>query len=209
MTRPKTLGLQILVRVVVILALQKHIAYCFSNQQEYRRQIIAQEEDFGAFEAVIVQNIKVSLSTFYEWRASTFTSQLEQVKGIQTDLKQTDPERDWGTFKTLHDDRFLVVPSEFVQIRNVKYDGHDDIGLTVVKQGKLMRKEGVFKRAYKTIHCVLTHSSYLHCFPDTGKDSIQGIPEMSVDLTECTLQGMMMNEKVFLKFNIRNQKRLV
>lgn len=166
-------------------------------QMEYRSRIIEQEEDFGAFEAVVVQNIKVSLATFYEWRSGTFGQQLDQIKEMQTQLTGMDPEKDWKTFKLRNDNRFLVTPSEFVQIAQVKYDGYDDPAVTIVKQGPMMKKEGVFKRSYKRIHAVLTYSSYFHAFPELAKgESLQGqAPELTVDLTECTLIPLMMNEK--------------
>ncbi|KAJ3358678.1 hypothetical protein HDU91_005153 [Kappamyces sp. JEL0680] len=179
------------------MALQKHIAACFERQKDYRSQIIAQEQDFAAFEAVVVQNIKVSLATFYEWRAGTFGQQIDQIKQMQTQLGQMDPERDWSLFTLHNDHRFLVHPSEFVQIRSVDYDGSDDPLVNVVKQGQLLRKEGVFKRTYKPIHAVLTASSYFHSFPELAKGEKLSnlVPDLTVDLTECTLVPLMMNEK--------------
>lgn len=173
------------------MALQRHIVACAKNQQDYRTQIIAQEEDFAAFEAVVVQNVKVSLATFYDWRSGTFEQQVDQIKFMQNQLKQMDPERDWSMFKNNNDNRFLVVPSEFVQPKRVQYDGFDDPGVQFTKQGKLLRKEGVFKRTYKNVHVVLTSSSYFHSFADG--DLIT--PELSIDLMECTLVPLMMNEK--------------
>jgi hypothetical protein len=152
---------------------------------------------FSAFEAVIVQNIKVSLATFYEWRAGTFGQQLDQIKVMQDQLGQMDPERDWHLFRYTHDNRFLVHDSNIVGIQDVKYDGHDDPDVKIVRQGRLLRKEGVFKRAYKPIYVVLTHASYLHCFPELAKgQNIQDMtPDLTIDLTECTLTPLMMNEK--------------
>jgi hypothetical protein len=193
-------GLQILVWLPLnfyLVALQKHIAVCHEKQEHYRGQLIEEEQDFASFEAVIVQNIKVSLATFYEWRSGTFGAQLDQIKQLQGQLGDMDPERDWWFFSHNNDNRFLVHPSEFIAIRNVHYDGSDDDALKVVKQGRLLRKEGVFKRAYKPIHAVLTQSSYFHSFPELGKDEKLSnlVPELTVDLTECTLVPLMMNEK--------------
>ncbi|KAJ3325901.1 hypothetical protein HDV06_002286 [Boothiomyces sp. JEL0866] len=176
-------------------ALQRHIAYCNSKQQEYRDKIIAQQEDFAAFEAVVVQNIKVSMSTFYEWRSSNFTQQVDQIKAMQTQLNQMDPERDWGLFAAGNEKRFLT-PCPLVKLSDLTYDGHDDPGLTIVKQGKLLRKEGVFKRAYKPSVGVLTHSGFLHTLPELGPgEQFYQSPEISIDLAECTLAPLMMNEK--------------
>lgn len=176
-------------------ALQRHIAYCNSKQQEYRDKIMAQQEDFAAFEAVVVQNIKVSMSTFYEWRSSNFTQQVDQIKAMQTQLNQMDPERDWSLFAASNEKRFLA-PCPLVKVSDLTYDGHDDPGLTIIKQGKLLRKEGVFKRAYKPSVGVLTHSGFLHTLPELGPgEQFYQAPEISIDLTECTLAPLMMNEK--------------
>lgn len=179
------------------IALQKHIAACYKKQEGYRKQLIDQEEDFAAFEAVIIQNVKVSLATFYEWRHGNFSQQIDATKYMQDSLTKLHPEQDWDLFKYNNQDRFLVVPSAFVQVNQVCYDGYDDPGVTIVKQGRLLRKEGVFKRAYKPMTVVLTHSSYLHVFPELEKgQSLQTIvPESSIDLTDCILNPLMMNEK--------------
>ncbi|KAJ2988127.1 hypothetical protein HDV02_005733, partial [Globomyces sp. JEL0801] len=144
--------------------LQKHIAHCFKKQKEYRDRIIEQQDDMAAFEAVIIQNIKVSMATFYEWRTGKFNQELDQIKTIQTQLTAMDPEQDWKVFKDNHANRFLEnVP--LVQIKELRYEGWDHPGLQIVKQGKLLRKEGVFKRAYKTSLGILTRSGYLHSVP--------------------------------------------
>ncbi|KAJ3277153.1 hypothetical protein HDV01_000205 [Terramyces sp. JEL0728] len=176
-------------------ALQRHIAYCNSKQQEYRNKIMGQQEDFAAFEAVVVQNIKVSMSTFYEWRSSNFSQQVDQIKAMQSQLNQMDPERDWGLFASNNENRFLT-PCPVVKVADLTYDGYDDPGLTIVKQGKLLRKEGVFKRAYKPTVGVLTQSGYLHALPELAPgEQFYQPPEISIDLTECTLAPLMMNEK--------------
>ena len=117
---------------------------------------------------------------------------------MQLQLGQLDPEIDWNMFRHHNDDRFLVAKSEFVQINQIHYDGFDDPGITIVKQGRLLRKEGVFKRAYKPVTAVLTHSSYLHVYPELLEkgQSFQNVaPELTIDLTECNLVPLMMNEK--------------
>ncbi len=178
--------------------MQKHIAECFKRQESHRKQIIEQEEDFSAFEAVVIQNVKIALATFNEWRNGQFSQQLEQVRGMQQQLGQLNPELDWDIFRHNNDDRFLVTKCEFVQINQVHYDGYDDPGITIVKQGRLLKKEGVFKRTYKPVTVVLTHSSYLHVYPEVldKSQSFQTVsPELTIDLTECNLVPLMMNEK--------------
>ncbi|KAI8892147.1 hypothetical protein BC833DRAFT_662605 [Globomyces pollinis-pini] len=149
----------------------------------------------AAFEAVIIQNIKVSMATFYEWRTGKFNQELDQIKTIQTQLTAMDPEQDWKVFKDNHANRFLEnVP--LVQIKELRYEGWDHPGLQIVKQGKLLRKEGVFKRAYKTSLGILTRSGYLHSVPELQPDEqFYELPEQTIDLMDCTLVPLMMNEK--------------
>jgi hypothetical protein len=181
--------------VIIDIALQKHIDHCYSKQVDYRILIKEQEEDFAAFEAVVVQNIKISLATFYEWRSTTFSQQVDQIKVMKQQLDDMDPERDWGIFKNHNQNRFLQ-PCPLVEIADLKYQGHDDPSVRIVKQGRLQKKEGVFKRAYKPYWGVLTPSSYFHAIPELQKgEKFLGQPELTLDLTEYTLQPLMMNEK--------------
>jgi hypothetical protein len=177
------------------ISLQKHIDQCYGKQADYRMLIKEQEDDFAAFEAVVVQNIKISLSTFYEWRSGTFIQQVDQIKIMKGQLDEMDPERDWKIFKGKNKNRFLQ-PCPLVELSDLKFDGHDDPALKPIKQGRLLKKEGVFKRTFKAYTAVLTPSSYFHAIPEPPKgEKYLGLPELTLDLTEFTLQPLMMNEK--------------
>jgi hypothetical protein len=177
------------------LALQKHIHHCHSKQGSYRLQIKAQEDDYAAFEAVVVQNIKISLATFYDWRSGNFSTQVDQIQFMKEQLGKMDPEQDWSIFKSNNQHRFLQDCS-LVDIKSIEYDGFDDPSVKVIKIGKLQRKEGVFKRAYKPCEVALTSSNYFHAMPELqpGEKFYQQ-PELSIDLLDFTLTPLMMNEK--------------
>jgi hypothetical protein len=176
-------------------ALEKHIEQCYGKQVDYRMLIKEQEDDFAAFEAVVVQNIKISLATFYDWRSGTFNQQIDQIRTVKEQLDNMDPERDWSIFKSKNKNKFLQ-PCPLVEVQDLKFEGYDDPALKPLKQGKLHRKEGVFKRAYKGYVGVLTPSGYFHLIPEPQKgEKFLGQPELTLDLTEYTLQPLMMNEK--------------
>ncbi|EGF79144.1 hypothetical protein BATDEDRAFT_26405 [Batrachochytrium dendrobatidis JAM81] len=106
---------------------------------------------------------------------------------------------------------------------NIIYDGCDDLAIRVVRQGSLLRKEGVFKRSYRPVNAVLSTSGYLHTLPplsstpigathsdtssaggpfsptgnkpDFSADSILEMPELTLDLAEYTLLPLNLGDK--------------
>lgn len=178
------------------LALQKHIAHCFKKQPDYRAKLLQQQDSFSNFEKVIVQNIKVSLSTFYEFRSNQFSMQFDLSKDISAHLDRFEADLDWAKFKSANELKFLNPSKPLVQIADLTYDGFDDIAIRSIRQGSLLKKEGVIVRSYKPCHCVLTQSGYFHILPPLNPgDLFPDIPELSLDLNECSLQPLMMNEK--------------
>ncbi|KAI8915878.1 hypothetical protein EDD86DRAFT_197099 [Gorgonomyces haynaldii] len=179
------------------LALRKHMDEAFKRQEDYRKKLQEQRESFSNFEKVIVQNIRVALTTFYEFRCTTFGQQYDLAKELKSSLERMNPENDWSLFEKNHGDRFIDENVPLVQIKDIEYDGCDDEAVRSVKEGPLLRKEGVFMRSYKPVYCVLTQSGYFHCLPpmNPGETFPDPNSELSLDLTECQLQPLMMNEK--------------
>lgn len=141
-----------------------------------------------------MQNIRVTLSSFFEYRSTLFSDQLETANALKLELSKIDTDSDWSLFKASHNGRFVEPGDPEFTLKNLSYDGHDDPSVRSVKEGPLFRKEGVIVRGYKPVYGVLTASGYLHLTPPLSGEYPDN-PELSLDLTECQLQPLMMNEK--------------
>jgi hypothetical protein len=177
------------------------MAHCVKKQQDYREKLIKQQEAFSSFEKVIMQNIKgidsitqVSLSTFYEFRSTQFAQQFDLAKDIGQRMESFNADEDWQKFRAENMERLLDPKASLVQIKDVVYDGCDDISIKSIKEGTLLRKEGVIVKTYKQLHCVLTQAGFFHVMPPLSGEFPEA-PELSLDLSDCTLQPLMMNEK--------------
>lgn len=105
-------------------------------------------------------------------------------------------DEDWSKFKNANLDRLLNAEIPPVEIKNVIYDGCDDPAITSVREGVMLRKEGVIVKSYKPFHAILTQSGYFHLTSSITRDEkFPEVFELSLDLSECTLQPLMMNEK--------------
>jgi hypothetical protein len=168
---------------------------CHLKQEKYKSNILMQEEEFSSFEATIIQNIKVTLSTYYEWRVHCTSQQVDQFLSLKEYVDNLNPELDWSLFKSTKTTQFIDLtllkpPTE------IFYEGHDDSALIVLKQGRLFKKEGVFKRQYRLIEAVLTKANFLHVLPERKpNENFYQMPEFTIDLNLYTLQPLLMNEK--------------
>ena len=180
----------------MILDLQIHLNNCYKKQIDVREQLKKQQASFQSFETLIMKNINVTLCTFFEFRTTTFSQQYELASDLSSSLKNMNAEADWSSFITSRTDKFITPDTPIVEVANVIYDGHEEFEVKPIKQGPLLRKEGVIVKSYKPIHCVLTQFGYFHIMPAIANGEIwPDVPDTSIDLTECSLQPLMMNEK--------------
>ncbi|KAH6591311.1 hypothetical protein BASA50_004498 [Batrachochytrium salamandrivorans] len=177
-------------------ALKKHITHCNKKQDYYRTKLLQQQDTFAAFEKVIVQNIRVGLASFYEWKSSNSSRKLEQSRDMARHLDSMEADKDWAIFKRGNCDRFIDVDGAgvpLVQISSIVYDGFDDPAIRIVRQGPMLRKEGVFKRSYRPVHIVLTASGYFHCLPPFGSTSAAGTPAIGESSSPATTGGSLIS----------------
>ncbi|EGF77524.1 hypothetical protein BATDEDRAFT_27772 [Batrachochytrium dendrobatidis JAM81] len=169
-------------------------------------------------------NIRVGLASFYEWQTSNYTKRLDQSRDMAKLLDTMEADKDWAIFRASNCDRFIDQDNvPLVDPANIIYDGCDDLAIRVVRQGSLLRKEGVFKRSYRPVNAVLSTSGYLHTLPplsstpigathsdtssaggpfsptgnkpDFSADSILEMPELTLDLAEYTLLPLNLGDK--------------
>eukprot|EP00842_Homolaphlyctis_polyrhiza_P004540 jgi/Hompol1/5087/HPOL_004149-RA len=179
--------------------LRKHIAACVQRQDYYIKKLLEQQDSFAAFEKVIVQNVRISLSSFYEWMGSSNTRQLEQVREMSKQLDIMQADKDWAIFKSENMDRFIEAECKLASPTSLTYDGHDDDAVKPIKEGKLQRKEGVFKKTYRPLYAVLSTSGYLHLMAPQPEGTVEvlpdGMPEYTLDLTDCSLVPLNIGDK--------------
>ncbi|KAJ1330523.1 hypothetical protein BSLG_009285 [Batrachochytrium salamandrivorans] len=167
-----------------------------ADRDYYRTKLLQQQDTFAAFEKVIVQNIRVGLASFYEWKSSNSSRKLEQSRDMARHLDSMEADKDWAIFKRGNCDRFIDVDGAgvpLVQISSIVYDGFDDPAIRIVRQGPMLRKEGVFKRSYRPVHIVLTASGYFHCLPPFGSTSAAGTPAIGESSSPATTGGSLIS----------------
>ena len=145
---------------------------------------------------MIIQNLKVSITSYLDWTSTCALQYSEQIQLIKQIIEDLKPEDDWKQFEACNRGRFID-KQPLVSPESIVYDGFDDPIMEPAMKGILMRKDGIFKRSFKKCYGVLTKSNFLHFFQEavSGKNPILGTPDLSIDLSETTLSPMMMNEK--------------
>lgn len=179
-----------------LLVIKKHAANCFAKQSEYRKALIEQQKACGAFETIVYQNIKVALSLFFDHKSKTLSNDVDIVRAIKTNLAKVDIESDWDQFTRVYPEVFLQAEAAPVRCEDLTYDGFDDPLTKVVEQGTFYKKEsGMFKTSWKPFRVILTGAGYFHMMSQESIGEGQVVPELSLDLSECTVGPLMLNDK--------------
>ena len=169
-----------------------------SKQEYYRKALLDQESKCCSFETVIYQNLKVALSLHFEGKSKTCNQELESFRILKSQSTQVDIEKDWTTFMHSYSNIAPSPTSQPVTIDDLTYDGYDDPMTKSIKEGSLFKKEsGVFKSAWKPCQVILTGSGFFHFMK-----SDDSVPELSLDLTECTVGPLMLNDREPEEFTI-------
>lgn len=181
--------------------IMKHAMVCEKKQTKYREALLEQSKNFFAFETIILQNVKVALSLFFEFKAKSLAHSLDSTKSLQILLDQIDFHADWQKFQNSHQKLFSQIQGPLIQVKDLTYDGHDDPLTKIVQEGTFLKKDvGMFKTYWKPFNAILTGSGFFHLFPLENKES--DVPALSLDLSECTVGPLMLNEKEPEEFTI-------
>ena len=81
---------------------------------------------------------------------------------------------------------------------DLTYDGYDDPLTKVIEEGTLFKKEsGMFSSIWKPYKVALTGAGFFHMInlSDGAKSGDIVLPELSLDLSECTVGPLMLNDK--------------
>ncbi|KAJ3181929.1 hypothetical protein HDU85_003446 [Gaertneriomyces sp. JEL0708] len=191
------------------LAVRCHVATCLYKQEHYHSSILSQQNHFATFECTIIQTLRVSLSTFFDWQTKDLTSSLDMFRKLKNSLHELDPVKDWTSFRQRHNDRILSLTAPKLVSENIWYEGQKDALVTSHKEGLLYRKDGGmrlgFKRSWKETWVLVSSAGYLHAFPpnvrpnsirqggDEERENLE--PELSLYLPDCVIGPMMANEK--------------
>jgi hypothetical protein len=179
----------------------KHAMVCEKKQNKYREALTEQAKNFFAFETIILQNLKVALSLFFEFKAKSIGQNLDSTKSLQILLNQIDVHADWQNFQNYNQRLFSQIQGPLVQVKELTYDGYDDPLTKIIQQGTFLKKDvGMFKTSWKPFNAILTGSGFFHLFPLERKDA--DMPALSLDLSECTVGPLMLNEKEPEEFTI-------
>ena len=156
---------------------------------------------------MIYQNLKVALALYLEHKTKALATELDVFRLLKTHMGQVDLESDWSRFTATYPEVFLLEDLSPVHGDDLTYDGHDDPLTKVVEQGAFYKKEsGMFKSVWKPYRVILTGSGFFHMInssPGADKD----LPELSLDLSECTVGPLMLNDKEPEEFTITEKAK--
>ncbi|KAJ3032095.1 hypothetical protein HDV00_007982 [Rhizophlyctis rosea] len=186
--------------------LRRHTTICLNKQKSYRSELAAQCDNFAAFETTLIENLRLALASFVDWRVKDLTTELDAFKSIKTRLFSVEPKRDWDAFKERHLDRIVERGLPLVLWGDLKPDldeyGWSDPMTTILKEGILLAKDSkAWRRKYHERKVVLTKGGFLHVMPDgepgkeAGKGKYDEAPETSLELKDCVIGPLMANEK--------------
>ncbi|KAJ3294166.1 hypothetical protein HK104_003873 [Borealophlyctis nickersoniae] len=180
---------------------RRHIASCLNKQKAYRAELVAQCENFARFEITIIENLRLALSAFIDWRVKDTVAETDAFKHLKTKLFTLDPKRDWELFKGRHMDRIVERGLPLVLPKDLVVEGTEDPLCGIVKEGKLFVRDGKstfgFRRSWKEAKVVLTLAGFLHVML-VGEEQVKGFPdppELSCFLPDCVVGPLMANEK--------------
>ena len=181
--------------------IKKHALVCEKKQTKYREALLEQSKNFFAFETIILQNLKVALSLYFEFKAKSISQSLESTKELKTLLSQIDVHADWQKFQSFNGKVFSQIQGPLISVKDLTYDGFDDPLTKIIQKGTFLKKDvGMFKTSWKSFNAVLTGSGFFHLF--TLENNESELPVLSLDLSECTVGPLMLNEKEPEEFTI-------
>ncbi|KAI9096152.1 hypothetical protein DFS34DRAFT_624150 [Phlyctochytrium arcticum] len=197
---------------------KKHIAACIHKQDHYRQVLLSQQEHFATYEQSILQTLRLTLSTFFDWQLKDLAAAQDTFKHLKAKLHTLEPVQDWQNFTQRHAARILSRDSPSVAEADVHYDGFDDPLVRSLKEGVLFRRDSGmkfgFRKNWKEMRVVVTEAGYLHSFPIVQSSS-NLIPvdseesktesEISLYLPDCMIGPLMMNEKEPEEFVIQEK----
>ncbi|TPX67215.1 hypothetical protein SpCBS45565_g03947 [Spizellomyces sp. 'palustris'] len=188
--------------------IKRHITTCIYKQEHYRQVLLGQQEHFATFEQSIVQTLRITLSTFFDWQSKDLAATQDTFKRLKATLHTLDPVKDWAEFTQRHADRIVEKDVPVVKENEVVYEGRDDPLVSAHKEGLMYRRDtGMkfgFRKNWKETLVVVTAAGYLHALPPAQSAQQQSQqdgeeaktePELSLYLPDCMIGPLMMNEK--------------
>ncbi|KAJ3021398.1 hypothetical protein HKX48_008628 [Thoreauomyces humboldtii] len=199
------------------LNLKRHIATCVYKQDHYRAVLLAQQDHFATFESTIVQTLRVTLSSFFDWQKKDLDVSQDSFKKLKSTLHTIDVKKDWEAFRTRNLDRFVERDCPLLSEPQIAYQGREDPLIAANKEGLLYRRDtGIkfgFRKSWKETLVVVTTANYLHALPPQALSQPANLsssslteekqeevasrtePELSLYLPDCVIGPLMMNEK--------------
>jgi hypothetical protein len=145
---------------------------------------------------MIYQNLKVALSLFLEWKTKSLTGDIDLHRVLKTDIVNINIEADWDLFISANPETLNQDAAPLIKLHDLTYDGYDDPLTKVIQEGVIYKKEsGMFSTNWKSFTALLTGSGFFHLLNSASDKNSYGIPELSLDLSECTVGPLLLNDK--------------
>ena len=182
---------------------------CEKKQSRYREALIEQAKNMFAFETIIHQNVKVALSLFIEFKTKSLATDLDSKRLLKSFLNQVDINLDWAKFQAVNQGIFSQTTGPLVRKEDLTYDGHEDPLTQIIQEGIFLKKDvGMFKTSWKSFKAILTGSGFFHLF-SLEKGQEFDAPLLSLDLSECTVGPLLLNEKEPEEFTISEKSNSI
>jgi len=169
------------------------------EENNNRDDMIAVQNNFGKFEAHIVETIQNGLAQFQQ----VVTNQAEQDRTMYGDIlgnaQRIGPDFEWNGFVKRNSNVLIDPNSSKRSVEAISFANQDHRSTKPLIAGSLERKGKMLKR-YDTAYYVVSPAKYLHEFKSDDDFAKDPSPENSLYLPECVIGAV-----DGVKFNLKGK----
>ncbi|RUS12785.1 hypothetical protein BC938DRAFT_478425, partial [Jimgerdemannia flammicorona] len=148
------------------------------EENRLHEAVQALQRQVGAFEGGVIEEIKTTVQTFYNWRANELYEYKGNAAAVTKALENLHPDSEWTHFVEMHKGLLVSDNARLKTPDDIDYENKGNPLVVTIKQGRMERKTGVLKN-WNDRYYVLTPIGYLHEFKSLDDTTD---PELSIFL---------------------------
>lgn len=139
--------------LVVTIQIKKQV----KEENRLHEAMLALQRQIAAFEGGIIEQIKTTVRTFYDWHSKDMSNFKQMATVVAAVLERLQPDTEWKGFIELHKNLLVNENARLKEPDDINYPNKDNPLVATVKQGRMERKTGVLKN-FNDRYYVLTPS---------------------------------------------------
>ncbi|KAH6970610.1 hypothetical protein BKA56DRAFT_496593 [Ilyonectria sp. MPI-CAGE-AT-0026] len=172
-------------------------------ENNYRNDLIAEQNSFPTFEAHLIGAIQQAMEAF----THLASRQGEKTRALHNDMlgavQRVPPDFEWTRFKTRNAERLASPDEPLRSVEAVQFPNMEHQSTKPLIEGSLERKSrNKLSRGYSTGYYVVTPAKFLHEFKDSDNTRQDPKPELSIYLPDAVI-GTPNGEK----FNVKGKDK--